>query len=142
MQNGFWCYQKYVSWERGDKKMVKQAQKIQELGKDSPAKKNEFLGFFFQIQSWRSYISKKGKDSLLNLFFSVYLSMSIIWIYCVHRASSWKLKNSQKLLFQFSKLILVPYVFHLWLYQISFLIRIFTLLNRDSNQDRKETLFI
>lgn len=58
--------------------MVKQAQKIQELGKDSRAKKNEFLGFFFQIQSWRSYISKKGKDSLLNLFFSVYLSMSII----------------------------------------------------------------
>ena len=49
---------------------------IQKLGKDSPAKKDEFL-FFFQIQSGRNYISKKRKDTLLTIVLSVYLSIPI-----------------------------------------------------------------
>ena len=66
MQNGFWCYQKYVSWERGDKKMVKQAQKIQELGKDSPAKKMNFLAFFFKFKVGEVTYQRKEKTVYLT----------------------------------------------------------------------------
>ena len=50
---------------------------IQKLGKDSPAKKDEFLVVVFQIQSGKNYISKKRKDTLPIIVLSVYLSISI-----------------------------------------------------------------